>query len=179
MMKTMFVAAAIVCVAVVSPVRAHSRAGQQTSSPAVTPNPDAPVTPAEVEKMFEAVALVRAQEALKLDDDKYLVFLTKYKALQEARRRTQQERQRLMRDLNQLTRDGDGDEAQIKDRLKAMADLDARAEGEIHKAYDAIDAVLDVRQQARFRLFEQNMELQKLSLVERARQANRQQKKPN
>jgi hypothetical protein len=156
---------------------AHGRQGRQgrMNPPAGVEEPG--VTPAEVQKMFEAVALVKAQEALKLSDDRYLPFLAKYKALQDARRRTQQDRQRLMRELNQLTKDDSGEEGQIKDRLKALQDLDARAEGEIHKAYDAIDQVLDVRQQAKFRLFEQQMELQKLALVERAKLANRQQKR--
>jgi hypothetical protein len=82
-----------------------------------------------------------------------------------------------MRELNQLTKDDTGDENQIKDRLKALQDLDTRSETEIHKAYDGVDSVLDVRQQAKFRLFEQQMELQKLALVERAKLANRQQKR--
>jgi hypothetical protein len=43
----------------------------------------------------------------------------------------------------------------------------------VKKAYDAIDQVLDVRQQAKFRVFEELMERRKLELVTRARQANR------
>ena len=41
------------------------------------------------------------------------------------------------------------------------------------KAYDGIDQVLDVGQQAKFRVFEELMERRKLELVTRARQANR------
>src|SRR3989442_7979874 len=97
---------------------------------------DAPaVTPAEIQRMFEAVALVRAQEALKLSDDRYLPFLAKYKALQDVRRRMQQERMRLLRELNRAATDPTSDEAHIKDRLKALQDLDARSEAELHKAY--------------------------------------------
>jgi hypothetical protein len=165
-----------------APARAQGRAQVRPNAPAGGPGgTESPgVTPAEVQRMFEAVALVKAQEALRLSDDRYLPFLAKYKSLQDARRRTQQERGRLMRELNQLTKDDGGDESQIKDRLKALQDLDARSEVEIHKAYDAIDSVLDARQQGRFRLFEQQMELQKLALVERAKLANRQQRRnPN
>ena len=43
----------------------------------------------------------------------------------------------------------------------------------IRKAQGAVDQVLDVRQQARFRVFEENMERRKLELLARARQANR------
>jgi len=147
-------------------VRAQSPQPQQ-QTPAVTP--------AEIQRMFEAVALVRAQEALKLSDERYLPFLAKYKALQDVRRRTLQERTRLLRELNRLTNPdaGNGDETQLKERLKALQDLDTRSESELHKAYEGIDSVLDVRQQARFRLFEEMMERQKLDLLMRARQANR------
>jgi hypothetical protein len=76
--------------------------------------------------------------------------------------------------------DPQADEGQIKDRLKSLDELDARADGDVRKAYDAINQMLDVRQQAKFRVFEENMERRKLELVTRARQANRkqQQQKP-
>jgi|SRR5207245_793960 len=153
----------------------------QTVDPAQPPSAgqvlDQPgVTPAEIQRMFEAYALVQAQEQLKLTDDKYPQFLVKFKALQDVRRRTQQERNRLLQDLRRLANEG-GDENQIKDRLKALQDLDARARAEVQKAYDGVDSVLDVRQQAKFRLFEEQMERRKLELLMRARQANRQQKR--
>ncbi len=57
--------------------------------------------------------------------------------------------------------------------MQALRDGDARALAEIRKAYDAVDEVLDVRQQSMFRVFEEQMERRKLELVTRARQANR------
>jgi len=171
-MKMMTVAAAA-AVMVLSGGAARVRA-QPPQSPQSQAEAPA-VTPAEIQRMFEAVALVRAQEALKLSDERYLPFLAKYKALQDVRRRTLQERTRLLRELNRLTNPdaGSGDETQLKERLKALQDLDTRSESELHKAYEGIDSVLDVRQQARFRLFEEMMERQKLDLLMRARQANR------
>jgi hypothetical protein len=151
-------------------------AGAQSPPPqAETPA----VTPAEIQRMFEAVALVRAQDALKLTDDRYLPFLAKYKALQDVRRRTLQERNRLLRELNRLISGdaGHADEAQINERLKALQDLDMRSESELHKAYQGVDSVLDVPQQARFRLFEERMERQKLDLLMKARQARASQKR--
>ena len=46
------------------------------------------------------------------------------------------------------------------------------------KAYEGIDQVLDVRQQAKFRVFEELMERRKLELVTRARQAKRPRTQP-
>ena len=62
------------------------------------------------------------------------------------------------------------DEAQIKEQLNALQELEARAASDLKKAYEAIDQVLDIRQQGKFRVFEEQMERRKLELVMRARQ---------
>jgi hypothetical protein len=118
---------------------------------------------------------MQAQEQLKISDERFPQFLTRFKALQDIRRRGLQERARLVQELRRLVNDPQGDEGQIKDRLKSLDELEARSDGDIRKAYDAINQVLDVRQQAKFRVFEENMERRKLELVTRARQANRKQ----
>jgi hypothetical protein len=59
--------------------------------------------------------------------------------------------------------------------MKGLQELDARVQVDVKRAYDAIDQILNVRQQAKFRVFEENMERRKLELVTRARQANRKQ----
>ena len=138
--------------------------------PAVDP---ANATPIEIQRMFDAYALVQAQEQLKLADDQYTQFLPRFKALQEVRRRTQGERGRIIMDLRRLALDPKSDEAQIKERLKSLQDLDTRSAADLKRAYDAIDQVLDVRRQAQFRAFEELMERRKLELVTRARQNNR------
>jgi phosphoglycolate phosphatase-like HAD superfamily hydrolase len=134
------------------------------------------VPPAEIQRMFDAYALVQAQDQLKLTDDKYPQFLVKFKALQDVRRRTQQERNRLLQELRRLANEG-GDEGLLKEQLHALQDLEARARADVQKAYEGVDSVLDVRQQAKFRLFEEQMERRKIELLMRARQANRQQKR--
>jgi len=134
---------------------------------------NAGVSPAEVQKMFDAYALMQAQEQLKIGDEQFAQFLTRYKALQDLRRRTLQERARVVMEMRQMLNRPDPDDAQLKERMKALQDLDARSSGDIRKAYDAIDQILDVRQQAKFRVFEELMERRKLELVTRARQANR------
>ena len=62
----------------------------------------------------------------------------------------------------------------LRDRLKGLREEDDRAAADIRKALDGVDEVLDVRQQARFRLFEERMESRKLELLLRARQNARQ-----
>jgi hypothetical protein len=41
----------------------------------------------------------------------------------------------------------------------------------MRRAYESLDEVLDVRQQARFRIFEEMIERRKMDLLMRARQA--------
>ena len=134
---------------------------------------DQPVTPAEIQRMFDAYALVQAQDQLKLGDDQYPQFLSRFKTLQEVRRRSQAERMRLIQELRRLSADVRPDEAPLKDRLKALQDLEIRTAADVRKAFDAVDQVLDVRQQAQFRVFEELMERRKIDLVTRARQNNR------
>ena len=117
-------------------------------------------------------ALTSAGSA-KISDEKFPQFLTRFMALQDTRRRNMTERFRLVQDLRRLTNDPQRDEVQMRERLKALDDLDARAATELVKAYEAINQVLDIYQQAKFRVFEENMENRKLALVMRARQANR------
>jgi hypothetical protein len=138
------------------------------------------IAPAEIQRLFDAYALVQAQEVLKLGDDQFPMFLARYKALQELRRRTQTERMRLIRELVRLSAsDAKSDDAPLRDGLKALQDFDARIAVEIRKAYEGIDQVLDLRQQARFRVFEEQMERRKIELVTRARQNNRANNRPN
>ena len=131
------------------------------------------VTPAEIQRMFDAYALMQAQEQLKIGDEQFTRFLTRFKALQEVRRQTLQERARIIQNLRRLVNAPQPDEAQIKDRMNALQEVETRSAADMKKAYEAIDQVLDIRQQAKFRVFEETMERRKLELVMRARQANR------
>ena len=164
------VMAGLLALVVASPLAAQR--GARAQPPAA--DGDVPVgSPAEIQRMFDSYALIQAQDQLKITDDKFPQFLGRFKSLQDTRRRNMQERFRIVQELRKLSNDPQGDETQIKDRLKALDELDARTQAEVAKAYESINQVLDVRQQAKFRVFEENMERRKLELVTRARQANR------
>jgi Spy/CpxP family protein refolding chaperone len=161
--------ALLLCVAASAVAQPPPRRG------AAEPSGDAAagVTPGEVQKMFDAYALMQAQEQLKIGDEQFTRFLTRFKALQDVRRQAQQERMRLLMNLRRLIAAAPPDDAQIKDRLNALQEIDSRSAAEMKKAYEAIDQILDLRQQAQFRIFEEQMERRKLELVMRARQAKR------
>jgi hypothetical protein len=133
---------------------------------------DVPINAAQIQRWFEAYTVLQAQDALQLSEAQYGRFVTRLKALQDIRRRHQQARNQILADIRKLTnpQTGPADEAALTDRLKALHDEEDKAAGDIRAAYGAVDETLDVRQQARFRLFEDRMEQQKLELLMRARQ---------
>ena len=163
---------AALALAVAAPAAAQrGRARAQDPAP---PAGDVPVgSPAEIQRMFDSYALIQAQDQLKISDEKFPQFLARFKALQDTRRRNMVERLRNIQELRRLSNEPQTDDTQIRDRLKALDELDGRSRVEIEKAYESINQVLDLRQQAKFRVFEENMERRKLELVTRARQANR------
>jgi hypothetical protein len=138
----------------------------------VQPGGNDAVTPFELQRLFDSYALVQAQEILKLNDEQYARFLPRFKALQDTRRQALQQRTRIVNVLRRLVNENQPDD-QIKDALKQLQDIEDRGVAETRKAQDAVDQVLDLRQQAKFRIFEEQMERRKLELVTRARQANR------
>jgi len=127
---------------------------------------------AELQRLFDAYLIVQAQDALQLDDVQFGQFLPKLKALQDTRRRNEQARHQLVTELARLTAPaGTTDEATLKEKLRALQELEGRAAAEMRRAYDTVDQVLDVRRQARFRVFEQNMERRKFQLMLRVRRS--------
>jgi hypothetical protein len=162
--------AAVVAAILAGAVPAFAQDGRQGRGEA----PDNPaVSPAEVQRMFDAYALMQAQDQLQIADSQFTPFLTRFKALQEVRRRTLQERARIVVEMRRMLNQGQGDDAQLRDLLKRLHEVEERGAADEKKAYDNIDQILDVRQQARFRVFEAVMERRKLELIARARQAGR------
>jgi len=131
------------------------------------------LAPGEVVAMLDAYALVQAQDTLQLNDSQYGPFVGRLKKLQETRRKNQQARNQIVQELRRLAgpqATDPIDEATIRERLKALRELDDRSTADLRRAYDAVDEVLDARQQARFRIFEEMIERRKLDLLMRARQ---------
>ena len=128
------------------------------------------VTPLELERWFDSYVLLQAQDTLKLSDAQFPRFLPRLKALQDTRRRNLQARRQVLNALGRLVKATPFDEAQTRDQLKALRELDTRAAEDLRKTYDALDEVLDAVQQARFRIFEEVVERRKIDLLLRARQ---------
>jgi hypothetical protein len=141
------------------------------------PSTDDVVPAAQLADMLDTYSIVQVQHALSIDDEKYGLFAARLKKVQDIRRRTQRGRIQIIRELRRLAgpqATAPFDEAAIKTQLKALRDLDERAAVDMRQAYDALDEVLDARQQARFRIFEEQIERRKLDLLVRAQERARQ-----
>ena len=84
----------------------------------------------------------------------------------------------MIQELDRLTgpRAAPGNDAMVRERLRTLRESENRTFAEVQKAREAIDELLDPRQQARFRIFEGRLEQRKLQLLMQARQANRAQR---
>ena len=127
------------------------------------------LTPAGVQQLFDAFELVRAREMLDLSDEQYPRFVVKLQTLQQTRRETQMQRQRLFRELQQLANRPNTNDDELRERLEAFKAHDRESEAARTAAHDEIDTLLTVRQQVRFRMFEQAMERRRLDLLMRVR----------
>ncbi len=181
-MRTLLVAAAITGALLGGSLSAQDFQAQP-QGPARPPLPgldNGDMSPAEIQKLFDAYLVMEAQQALTLSDQQYPQFLTRLRALQDTRRRNQQERIQIMGQLQRMTnpRAKGADDAAVKERLTALQELESRTAAEMRKAYNALDEILDVTQQARFRVFEEQIERRKIELLMRARQQNRPNQQP-
>jgi hypothetical protein len=156
----------------------EARAGQlrQKGSPGDAsrrPRAEASVAPGEIQQLFDTLLVRRAQKELELSDAQYPQFLSRVGALQDVRHRSQAERMRLLRALRQLAYDGKAGEAETRSQIQALDELDRRTAEQIRRATEEVDEILDVRQQARFRVLQEQIERRKVELLSRARQPNR------
>ena len=127
------------------------------------------LTPAEVQQLFDAFELVRAQEMLELTDEQYPEFVVKLKGLQDVRREAQQQRMGMLRNLQRLANQDGMDDAELQESLDSLKALERETATARASAYDDLDSILSLHQQARFRMFEQAMERRRLDLLMRAR----------
>ena len=160
---------ALACLAIPSGIGWAS--GQQPPRPQQGEAAPDGLSAMELQRWLDAYVSMQAQEFLSLTDAQVPQFLGRLRALQTARRKHLQARNQLLLQLNRLVgpRATGLDEVRVRERLKSLDDLEVQAAVNQRLAYEALDQVLDLRQRARFRLFEDQMERRKLDLLARAR----------
>jgi hypothetical protein len=185
-----FVATSVASAAAQPPAplaRREARVSAQTApAAAVKPGVPAPsaddpdaLSDAQLATMLDTYAMFQAQQQLSIGDERFGTFAGRLKKLQDTRRRNQRQRLRIVQELRQLAGPKAApalDDAAIRAALTALKEHDVRAAAELRAAYDALDEILDPRQQARYRILEEQIERRKLDLILRAQERARQKK---
>jgi hypothetical protein len=130
------------------------------------------VTNVQVQVLFDEYVISQSQRALQLSNQQFKVFLPKLIALQQVERQHRLQRNKALADLHALVgpKAPQGvDEASIAAATKALDDLEVQMQQDEQRAFGALDAVLDTRQRAHFRLFLENMERQKVNMLVQAK----------
>jgi hypothetical protein len=143
--------------------------------------PGGPDRPARDEafKMVDAYLVSNLQESLGLDDAQFAKAIPLVKRLQGDRRAYILDRNRMVREMRRLLRQGGASEAELLELLKQLKALDADGPAQTRKNVDALDALLTPLQQAKFRVLEVEVEQRMRELMNRAhpRQAPREGKR--
>jgi hypothetical protein len=166
-------AALVLMTAILTSVAASAQEPPPQQPPPQPPGVTDNMRPGEIQRLFDAYLMMEAQRFLDLSDQQYPQFVARLRTLQETRVRNTQARVQLMGDLQRLSNPrliAKPDEAQLKERLNALQELESRNAAEMRKAYNGLDEVLNLQQQARFRVFEEEIERRKIELLMRARQ---------
>jgi hypothetical protein len=120
----------------------------------------------QLQDILDASAVIQAERRLQLTADQYPNFVARLRKVQRLRQMHNNQRMRRIQELRQLV-NGPGpyrDEV-LTERVKALDAFDQTSQQELRQAYLELDGVLTPWQQARFRLFEEELERQKIELL--------------
>lgn len=124
---------------------------------------------AEAFRMVDAYVIANIQESLGLTDAQYEKVVPLVNKLQKARREYFRERSQGLRRLRQLLSSGAGTEAEVVEALEAFKALETGGPAAAREQMAALDAVLSPLQQAKFRVFEVEVEQRMRRLMRRGR----------
>jgi Spy/CpxP family protein refolding chaperone len=128
----------------------------------------------EAFRMVDAYIVANIQESLGLDDDTYAKLIPVVTKLQKVRREFWEERARMQRRMRHLLQSGTATEAQVEELLKSMKALEVEGPERVRQQMDELDALLTPLQQAKYRVFEADVEHRLRELLRQGRRERRQ-----
>jgi Spy/CpxP family protein refolding chaperone len=112
----------------------------------------------EAFKMIDAYVVSNLQESLELTDEQFVKLLPLVKRLQSDRRAVLLRRQQPLMELRRLLGSGAATEARVTELLRQVKAAETEEPAILGRDRDAIDAALTPVQQAKFRVFEAEVE---------------------
>ncbi len=132
----------------------------------------------EAFRMVDAYVIANIQESLGLDDDQYARVIPLVNKLQKARREYFRERGRTLRHMKQLLRSGAATEPGLEEAVASFRTLEVEGPARIRQRMDELDAILSPVQQAKYRVFEVEVEHRMRDLMRRGRRDRAQEDRP-
>jgi Spy/CpxP family protein refolding chaperone len=135
-------------------------------------------TPDQVFKMVDSYFINNLKQRLDLTDDQLARLVPHVRRLQTDRHELAQRRIRAMRELNRVLLSGTATENAVRDLLREVKAVEAEEPATLSRDREAIDAVLDPVQQAKYRLLEAEVERRVRHAMARARGGRRPSRAP-
>jgi Spy/CpxP family protein refolding chaperone len=127
----------------------------------------------EMRGMLEAYIISKLQEALQLNDEQYAKVIVAQKKLNEHRREHQRQRAQTLRELRRAVGATEPSDEEIANLLGRLEKLRLDFETQQREDYKAMDALLTVKQRARYRLLEIEIERRMQELIREIRRERR------
>ncbi len=127
----------------------------------------------ELYKMVDAYIVSNLQESLGLTDEQFVKILPLVKRFQNDRRTFLERRNDLLQQMRRLLETGRATEPKLAEMLRDLRALETDEPGIARKDLEAIDAQLNVVQQAKLRILQTQVEQKIRELMNRVRQQAR------
>jgi len=112
----------------------------------------------EAFRMIDAYFVSNLQEGLGITDEQFVRLLPLVKRLQSDRRQHAQRRQRALHEIRRMLQSGEATESRIEELLREVKAVESEEPLALRRDREAIDACLSPLQQAKFRIFELEVE---------------------
>ena len=127
----------------------------------------------ETFRLMDAYLISNLQESLGLTDEQFAKAMPLVKKLQSDRRDFARRRMQALRSLRKTLVSGSATEAGVADLLKEVKSASAEERAATVRNADALDAVLTPLQQAKFRVFEAEVDIRLRHLLARSQNKDR------
>ena len=123
----------------------------------------------DVEGLMEAYVISKLHDSLDLTDEQFAKMVSAQKKLSESRKNYRRERNKTLQQMRQILQSSDSGEARLESLLDELDELQTSFESQQRTDYKSIDAILDTRQRARYRILEQEIQRRFQQMVREVR----------
>ena len=126
----------------------------------------------EVEGMMEAYILSKLQDSLDLTDEQFGSMVVAQKKLSDTRRAYRRDRMQVLRQMRQTLQREQAGESELQPLLSQLDTLRDDFAGNEKSRYAAVDTILDIRQRARYRILEVELQRRLGQMMRQVRRGN-------